>query len=57
MKTLKLTDEQYDLLIDIVLEERNAIRGSLEYFGDERQEEIDRYNMLAEMFDFEEWTD
>lgn len=57
MKTLTLTEEQYDLLIDIVLEERNAIRGSLEYFGDERQEEIDRYNMLAEMFDFEEWTD
>lgn len=57
MKTLTLTEEQYNLLIDIVLEERNAIRGSLEYFGDERQEEIDRYNMLAEMFDFEEWTD
>jgi len=56
MKTMSLTDDQHSLLVDLALEERNAIRETIGCVDeDDILDVIERYNMLGEMFGLENW--
>ena len=64
MKTLNLTDDQYDILVDLAIEERNAIRFVIkeeeeDFFANEDgiKEQIERFNELADVFDLEKWDE
>ena len=55
-----MTQKQLDIVVDLVLEERNAIRHMLleetdEVDDEDRQEMIERYNELSQAFDLEQW--
>lgn len=57
-KQFTLNQEQFNLLAELAVEERHAIRSSFHDVSyEERVEMIDRYNNLAEIFNLEEWSE
>ena len=53
-KTLVLTPNQYDILVDVALEERRAIRESMEHMHeDDIPDAIKTYDELGLIFDLE----
>ena len=52
------SEETNTIIVDLVLEERNAIRESYEFLDDaDKPDTIKRYNILAEAFNLEEWSE
>ena len=54
MITLKLTQDQYDALCNLVLMERELIRDCDVESGDD---EVEMYNAIGEPFGLEKWED
>ena len=56
MKVLQLTDDQYNLLVNLALEERRQMREAHNE-GLDADEILDDFNLLAEIFDLEKWEE